>query len=138
MHEPIRVLFLSEGNSARSQMAEALLRELGGERFDVRSAGLEPRSLHPLAVEVMAEIGIHIASQRSKHLNDYLDTQFDTIITLCDRTRESCPDFSRDSETLHWSYGDPAGAQGSEAERLAVFRRERDTLRQHIERWLAG
>lgn len=83
MHIPIRVLFLSDGNSARSQMAEALLRSIGGDRFAVHSAGLcEPQSLHPLAVQVMAEIDLDISGQRGKHLNEYLDTQFDYIITL--------------------------------------------------------
>lgn len=138
MHFPIRVLFLSEGNSVRSQMAEALLRKLGGERVDVHSAGLEPLPLHSLAVASMAEIGIAISGWKSKHLNEYLDSQFDYVITLCDRSREYCPDFARDGETLHWSFSDPAGFEGSEAERLAAFRRERDAIRQRVADWLAS
>lgn len=138
MHFPIRVLFLSEGNSVRSQMAEALLRKLGGERVDVHSAGLDPVPLHPLAVASMAEIGIEISGQKSKHLNEYLDSQFDYVITLCDRSREYCPDFARDGETLHWSFGDPARVEGSEAERLVAFRRERDAIRQRVADWLAS
>lgn len=139
MHIPIRVLFLSDGNSARSQMAEALLRSVGGDRFAVHSAGLsEPQSLHPLAVQVMAEIDLDISGQRGKHLNEYLDTQFDYIITLCDRAKESCPDFPRDNETLHWHLDDPTEARGSDAEKLLVFRRVRDELRSDMERWAAS
>lgn len=118
-------------------MAEALLRKLGGERVDVHSAGLDPVPLHPLAVASMAEIGIEISGQRSRHLNEYLDSQFD-VITLCDRSREYCPDFARDGETLHWSFGDPAGVEGSEAERLAAFSRERNAIRQSVADWLAS
>ncbi|TCS71742.1 arsenate reductase [Sulfuritortus calidifontis] len=137
MPTPQRVLFLCDGNAARSQMAEGLLRALGGPGFEVHSAGLEPRPLHPLAVEAMAEAGIDIAGQRSKHLNEFLDTRFDRVITLCDRTRESCPDFPRDNETLHWAIDDPTAAPGTQAEQLAAFRRARDAIRREIERWLA-
>ena len=139
MHTPVRVLFLSDSNSARTQMAEALLRSLGSNRYDVHSAGLdEPAPLHPLAIQVMAEVGLDISGQRSKHLNDYLDTQFDHVITLCDRARVVCPDFARDSETLHWQVDDPAAAPGTDAERLAAFRRVRDELRQSLEDWIAA
>src|SRR5574340_935576 len=96
-HYPVRVLFLCTGNSARSQMAEGLLRSMGGQDFEVRSAGLEPKELNPLAVKAMAESNIDISSQRSKHLNEYLDIQFDYVITVCDRARDSCPTFPRDS-----------------------------------------
>ena len=139
MHTPVRVLFLSDSNSARTQMAEALLRSLGSNRYDVHSAGLdEPAPLHPLAIQVMAEVGLDISGQRSKHLNDYLDTQFDHVITLCDRARVVCPDFARDSETLHWQVDDPAAAPGTDAARLAAFRRVRDELRQSLEDWIAA
>lgn len=93
MHTPTRVLFLSEGNSVRSQMAEGFLKSLGGPGFDAQSAGLEPRLLSPLAAQVMAEVGIDISGQRAKHLNEFLDRQFDFVITLCDRSRDACPDF---------------------------------------------
>lgn len=135
MHYPVRVLFLCTGNSARSQMAEGLLRALGGQDFEVHSAGLEPRELNPLAVEAMAEIGIDISGQRSKHLNEFLDIQFDYIITVCDRARDSCPTFPRDSENIHWGYDDPAAAQGTEEEKLAVFRRVRNEIRQRLGIW---
>lgn len=141
MHTPVRVLFLSDSNSARPQMAEALLRSLGGNRYDVRSAGPdEPAPLHPLAIQVMAEVGLDVSGQRSKYLNAYLylDTQFDHVITLCDRARVVCPDFARDSETLHWQVDDPAAAPGTDAERLAAFRRVRDDLRLSLEEWIAA
>lgn len=139
MHTPVRVLFLSDSNSARTQMAEALLRSLGSNRYDVHSAGLdEPAPLHPLAIQVMAEVGLDISGQRSKHLNDYLDVQFDHVITLCDRARVVCPDFARDSETLHWQVDDPAAAPGTDAERLAAFRRVRDALRRSLQDWIAA
>ena len=139
MHTPVRVLFLSDSNSARTQMAEALMRSLGGMRYEVHSAGLdEPAPLNPLAVQAMAEIGLDISGQRSKHLNDYLDTQFDHVITLCDRARVACPDFARDCETLHWQVDDPAAAPGTDAERLASFRHVRDELRRTLEGWIAA
>jgi arsenate reductase len=139
MHTPIRVLFLSDSNSVRSQMAEGLLRSLGGDRYDVHSAGLdEPRPLHPLTLQVMAEANLDISGQRSKHLNDYLDTQFDYVITLCDRARVACPDFARDNETLHWHLDDPTDALGSDADKLAAFRHARDELRSRLESWIAA
>lgn len=136
MHNPLRVLFMCDGNAARSQMAEGLLRSLGGNSFEVHSAGLEPRPLNPIAVNVMSEVDIDISTQRSKHLNEHLDTQFDYVITLCDRTRESCPDFPRDNEVLHWSIDDPTLAQGTEEEKLAIFRHVRDQIRALLERWI--
>lgn len=136
MHTPIRVLFLSEGNSVRSQMAEALLRHLGGERFEVHSAGLEPEPVDPRATAVMAEIGIDLSGQRSKHLNEYLDTQFDYVITLCDRSREYCPDFARDGETLHWPLAVPDVSAGEEADAPGSFGQERNVIRRLIEDWL--
>jgi arsenate reductase len=86
----------------------------------------------------MAEVDLDISGQRSKHLNEYLDTQFDYIITLCDRARGSCPDFPRDNETLHWHLNDPTEAKGSDAEKLVVFRRVRDELQLNLERWIAA
>jgi arsenate reductase len=136
MHYPVRVLFLCTGNSARSQMAEGLLRALGGKDFEVHSAGLEPRELHPLAIKAMAESNIDISGQRSKHLNEFLDIQFDYIITVCDRAKDSCPTFPRDSENIHWGYDDPAAAPGTEEEQLAVFRRVRNEIRQRLGIWI--
>ena len=138
MHYPIRVLFLCTGNSARSQMAEALLRGLGNGDFEVSSAGTDPKALHPLALRAMAEIGVDIAGQRSKDLQEYRDREFDYIITVCDRARDNCPTFPGDNERIHWSYEDPAAAEGDEEARLAVFRRVRNELRQRIGLWVTA
>jgi len=123
-----RVLFLCTGNSARSQMAEALLRSLAGDRVEAASAGIEPKGLHPLAVKAMREIGIDISRQRSKGLEAVDGTPFRFVITVCDKANESCPVFPGDTERIHWSFEDPAAAEGSEEERLRVFRRVRDEL----------
>jgi arsenate reductase len=119
----IRVIFVCTGNSARSQMAEALLRREGGDRFEVVSAGVDPRGVNPLTIRALAEVGIDISGARSKSVTEYLGESFDYVITVCDRARESCPVFPGGAETLHWGFEDPAEAQGSEAERLAMFRR---------------
>ena len=119
----IRVIFVCTGNSARSQMAEALLRREGGDRFEVVSAGVSPRGVHPLTVRALAEVGIDMAGARSKSVTEYLGQPFDYVITVCDRARASCPVFPGGAETLHWGFDDPAEAEGSEPERLAVFRR---------------
>lgn len=137
MFVPIHVLFLSEANASRSQMAEALMRHLGGRAIDVHSAGLDPQPLHPLAVRAMAEIGLDVSGQRTRHLNDYLDARFDHVVTLCGRDELFCPDFPHDGETLHWVCEDPAEVLGTEAQRLDAFRRARDELRRRIEDWLA-
>ena len=131
------VLFLCTGNSARSQMAEGLLRELGGDRFDAESAGTTPVGLNPLAVEVMRESGIDISGQRSKSVTDFLSQRFDHVITVCDRAKESCPIFPGAAQTLHWSFDDPAEAGGGEDERKKVFRRVRDEIRHRIRLFLA-
>jgi arsenate reductase len=132
-----RVLFLCTGNSARSQMAEGLLRQLAGERFEVASAGTNPAGLNPLAVEAMRESGIDISQQRSKSLDLFLDQPFDYVITVCDRAKESCPIFPGAAATAHWSFDDPAVVAGAEAERLAVFRRVREEIRHRIRLFLA-
>ena len=124
-----RVLILCTGNSARSQMAEGLLRHDAGERFDVASAGTKPGGLNPLAVTAMSELGIDIAHHRSKSVDEFLDARFDYAITVCDSARETCPILPGVAETIHWSFDDPAAAGGSEEEKLAVFRRVRDELR---------
>ncbi len=130
--EGIRVLILCTGNSARSQMAEALLRARGGGRYEVSSAGTEPKGLHPLAVQAMAERGIDISAARSKSVTEFLQQRFDYVITVCDNARETCPIFPGAARTIHHSFADPAAATGSEAERRAVFRRVRD----EIDTWL--
>jgi ArsR family transcriptional regulator, arsenate/arsenite/antimonite-responsive transcriptional repressor / arsenate reductase (thioredoxin) len=119
--KPIRVLFLCTENSARSQMAEALLRHLSQGQVEAFSAGSHPTSLHPYAVQVMAAMGIDISGQQSKHYNQYLDQSFDRIVTVCDRVRESCPNFPGDPERIHWSFLDPAAQEGSEEARYHAF-----------------
>ena len=121
--KPIRVLFVCTGNSARSIMAEALLRQHGKDRFEVASAGTQPRGVNPLTLKVLADAGIDASWARSKSVQEYLGQTFDYVITVCDQAREACPVFPGAGESLHWGYEDPAEAMGSEEERLAVFRR---------------
>jgi len=123
-----RVLILCTGNSARSQMAEGLLRSLGREWFEVRAAGTQPSIVRPEAIAVMLELGIDISSHRSKHVRDFDGQHFDFLITVCDNANESCPIFPDDTERIHWSVPDPAAVEGSDTERLAAFRRVRDAL----------
>ena len=118
---PIRVIFVCTGNSARSQMAEALLRHDGGARFEVVSAGVDPRGVHPMTIEALAKVGIDISGARSKPVGEFLGQRFDYVITVCDRARASCPVFPGGGETLHWGIEDPAEAAGSDAERAAAF-----------------
>ncbi len=131
------VLFLCTENSCRSQMAEGLLRNRAGERFEVVSAGTMPSKVHPEAVRAMAEIGIDISQQRSKSVQEFLGRHFDAVITVCDRARESCPTFHDATVLLHWSLDDPAAAEGTLEERRAVFRRVRDELVLRIDEFLA-
>jgi arsenate reductase len=131
-----RVLFLCTHNSARSQMAEGLLRSLGGGGFDVASAGTEARGVNPLAVHVMAEIGIDISGQNSKTLDRFLGQPWDYVITVCDSANEACPIFPQAIRRLHWSFDDPSAATGTEAERLRVFRRVRDEIKGQMAAWL--
>jgi arsenate reductase len=129
---PIRVLFVCTGNSARSVMAEAILRQAGGDRFDVFSAGTEPRGINPLTLRVLAEAGIDASGARSKSVTEFLGQPFDYVVTVCDQARQSCPVFPGSHESLHWGYEDPAEAEGTEDERLAVFR---TVMRQISERF---
>jgi arsenate reductase (thioredoxin) len=131
-----RVLFLCTHNSARSQMAEALLRRLGGDRFQVASAGTQARGVNPLATRAMAEIGVDLRGHTSKTLDRFLGERWDYVITVCDSANESCPIFPGASTRLHWSFEDPSAATGSEKQRLAVFRRVRDEIKTRIETWL--
>jgi arsenate reductase len=136
--EKASVLFLCTGNSARSQMAEALLRARAGQRFDTYSAGLEPTEVNPLAIDAMAEIGIDIGAQRAKSLTEYLGRRhFGYLVTVCDHAAANCPMFPGVATRLHWSLVDPAAAEGSEEERLEVFRRVRDELKRLIEEFAA-
>ncbi|MGI8928369.1 MAG: arsenate reductase ArsC [Candidatus Limnocylindrales bacterium] len=118
----IRVLFVCTGNSARSIMAEALMRKSGGEDFEVYSAGTEPRGINPLTVTVLQEAGLPTSGLRSKSVQEFLGQQFDYVITVCDQARQSCPVFPGSHQALHWGYEDPAEATGTEDERLQVFR----------------
>lgn len=120
---PIRVLVVCTGNSARSLMAEGLIRQKGGSQFEVHSAGTEPRGINPLTQKILAEAGIDSSWARSKSVNEYLGQEFDYVITVCDEARQACPVFPGVHQSLHWGYEDPAEATGTEEERLAVFRR---------------
>ena len=120
---PIRVLVMCTGNSARSVMAEGLIRHKGSARFEVHSAGTEPRGVNPLTLKILAEAGIDASWARSKSVNEYLGQEFDYVITVCDEARQACPVFPGVHQSLHWGYEDPAEATGTEEERLAVFRR---------------
>lgn len=132
----ITVLFLCTGNSCRSQMAEGWLRHLAGDRFEVFSAGTNPAGLNPGAVEAMWESGVDISGHRSKHLTEFSGQTFDYVVTVCDRAKETCPIFPGASAMLHWSFDDPASAQGTEEERRAVFRRVRDEIARRIRRFI--
>ncbi len=133
-----KVLFLCTGNSARSQMAEGYLRHVAGDQFEPLSAGIEPKGLNPLAVEAMGEIGIDISRQQSKDVVSFLGQYIPYIVTVCDNARERCPSFPRTYKFLHWSLDDPAAAQGSHDERLAVFRRVRDKIARKIDEELVA
>ncbi len=133
MADKKRVLFLCTHNSARSQMAEGLLRHLAGDRFEAYSAGTEQTHVRPLAIRAMADLGVDISGQESKTLDRYLGESFDWLITVCDQANESCPVFAGARSRLHWSFPDPSKATGSEEEQLAVYRRVRDAIRARIE-----
>ena len=128
-----RVLILCTGNSARSQMAEGLLRDMAGDRFEVVSAGVAPTRVRPEAIEVMREIGIDISGHRSKSVDEFTGQQFDYVITVCDNANQECPMFPGKSERIHWSIDDPAAVSGDEDARLIAFRTARDELRARLE-----
>ena len=133
-----RVLFLCTQNSARSQMAEGLLRARGGSRYEAFSAGTEATKVRPEALQVMAELGIDISDQRSKRIDRYLGDAFDWVITVCDRARESCPVFPGATQSLHWDFDDPAAVDGADEVRLAAFRRIRDEIDGEIRAFVAA
>ena len=132
-----RVLFLSSANGARSQMAEAFLRTLAGDRFEAHSAGSEPRGVDPLTVVVMAERGIDVREQRAQGLHEYMGkVDFDFLITVCDRDEKACPVFPGKGAREYWPVGDPASVEGSPEARLAAFRETRDHIEARVRRWL--
>jgi arsenate reductase len=134
----LRVLFLCTGNSARSQMAEAFLRRHGGDRFEVFSAGLEPKGINPFTRQVMAERGYDLAGHRSKDVFEFLGkVHFGIVITVCSNAEAHCPIFPGVVQRLHWPFDDPAACEGDEATRLAEFRRVRDEIEARILAWLA-
>jgi len=127
-----RVLILCTGNSARSQMGEGILRDIAGNKFEVESAGVAPSHVRPESVKAMREIGIDISSHRSKSVDEFLDREFDYVITVCDNAKASCPIFPGNAERIHWSFDDPAAVVGSDEERLAAFRRVRNEIQERL------
>jgi arsenate reductase len=133
------VLILCTGNSCRSQMAEALLQHAAGDLLDVQSAGAKPSGyVHPLAIQVMAEIGLDISRNASKHVKEFLDRPVATVITVCGHVDQACPIFAGRVNRYHWGFEDPAHAQGTEEEILAVFRRVRDEIKRVFEPYAFG
>ncbi len=125
-----RVLILCTGNSARSQMAEGLLRHQAGDRYEVHSAGISPSFVRTEAIQVMNELGIDISGHRSKSVDEFRDQSFDVVLTVCDHARESCPLFPGSPQAIHWSIPDPAAVQGDGEDKIRAFREARDMLRE--------
>jgi len=137
-HTPT-ILILCTGNSCRSHLAEGILRRALGDGFEVQSAGSKPAGyVHPLGIRVMKEIGIDISGHRSKHLEEFLKQPVETVITVCGNADQACPRFPRQVNRYHWGFDDPAHAAGTEEEKLAVFRRVRDEIKQVFEAYAAG
>lgn len=135
--EKKKVLFLCTGNSCRSQMAEAWLRSLGGDSFEVYSAGLDPHGVNPYTIKVMEEAGVDMSDHRSKDLDEYMGKMdFDYLITVCGNADERCPFFPGIGTRLHWPFEDPAAFMGPEAEKLAAFREIREQIKTKIQAWL--
>jgi len=128
-----RILILCTGNSARSQMAEGLLRFIRGDNVEVESAGVAPTSVRAEAIEVMRQIGIDISGHRSKSVDEFVDHEFDFVITVCDNANENCPIFPGKARRIHWSFTDPAAVDGTDEERLAAFRDVRDQIKERLE-----
>lgn len=133
-----RVLILCTGNSARSQMAEGLLRHDASNGFEVASAGVEPTRVRPEAVEVMSEIGIDISAHRSKSVDEFAGQEFDYVITVCDNANEHCPIFPGNTKRIHWSFDDPAVVEGDDDIKLRAFRRTRDEIRHRLRLFVAA
>lgn len=138
MSDRKRVLILCTGNSARSQMAEGLLREIAGDRFEVASAGVAPTHVRPEAITAMNEIGIDISQQHSKSVDEFTGQAFDYVITVCDNANEQCPTFPANTQRIHWSFEDPAAIEGDEPMRLAAFRLVRDEIQQRLRSFAAS
>jgi arsenate reductase (thioredoxin) len=136
MSEKLRALILCTGNSARSQMAEGLLRHLAGDKFEVESAGTIASFVRPQAIAAMAEIGIDISGHRSKCLDEFIGEPFDYVITVCDNAAENCPVFPGPAKRIHWSFDDPAEVQGDEADVQATFVRVRDEISTRLEEFV--
>jgi arsenate reductase (thioredoxin) len=137
MNEKKRVLILCTGNSARSQMAEGLLRHDAGDRFAVESAGVNPTAVKREAIKALSEIGIDISGHRSKSVDEFINQEFDYVITVCDNANEQCPVFPGTTKRIHWSFEDPAAASGTDEARLNVFRKVRDEIRERLNRFVA-
>jgi arsenate reductase len=133
-----KVLILCTGNSARSQMAEGLFRQAGGDRYEVFSAGTKPSLVRPEAIAVMREIGIDISDHRSKSVDEFIGQELDLVVTVCDNAKESCPVFPSSTQRLHWPFEDPAVVAGAEEKRLAAFRSIRDQIQERIQLFLDG
>ncbi|HJV36260.1 arsenate reductase ArsC [Geomonas sp.] len=140
MNGKIKVLFVCIHNSARSQMAEAFLKEVGGDRFEVESAGIEPGKLNPIVVEAMKEIGIDISANRTKDVFEFIKngTVFRYVVTVCDETSaERCPVFPGIAERMHWGFPDPSALQGTDEEKLEEVRKIREAIRAKVTEWAA-
>lgn len=137
MTRQTRVLILCTGNSARSQMAEGLLRHIVGEQVEVVSAGVAPTRVRREAIDAMREIGIDISSQRSKSVDEFAGQLFDYVVTVCDKANQQCPMFPGKSERIHWSIEDPAEVEGDAEIKLAAFRRVRDILQERLRNWIS-
>ena len=120
---PIRVLFLCTGNSARSIIGAALLRQMGGDDFEVFSAGTRPKGINPYTIRVLEPLAIDLSGERSKSVSEYVNDEFDYVITVCDDAAEECPVFAGASERIHWSLVDPAAVEGTDEKRLVAFKR---------------
>ena len=127
-----RILFLCTGNSARSQIAEGFLRHMAGDKFEVYSAGVKPTQVNPLSIKVMAEVGVDMSKHRSKSAMEFIGQKFDYVITVCDNAKQTCPVFPGHYEKLHWSLEDPAEAEGSEEDKLKVFRKIREEIKDNV------
>ena len=135
--KPIRVLFLCAGNSARSVIGAALLKQMGGGALDVHSAGINPKGINPYTLRVLVEVGIDASTERSKHVSEYEGQQFDYVITVCDDAAEHCPLFPGDVQRIHWSLRDPAAADGTDEEKFEAFRSTLRELRERITGFIA-
>lgn len=132
-----RVLILCTGNSCRSQMAEELWKSLGASEWQAESAGSKPSGyVHPLAIQAMNELDIDLSANTSKSLDQFAEQEFDLVVTVCDNAKESCPVFPGATETLHWPFDDPADATGTDEEKMILFRRVRDEIKEKIQTWL--